>query len=930
MPDVSYNQQSFLIDGKRFWLLGASIDYARIVPEQWGNHIDAAAQAGFNTIDVAAPWMIHEPKEGKYEFDGWANVRQFIELCHERGMRVIFRPGPFIGGGYDGGGLPGWLLGTPDIAVRAANEPFLERVGRYFRKLMGEVADLQATNDGPIIAVQLEHQWVCSNDEQAGKYLGELMRFLRERGINVPITNANELWQEVAETIDTWRGWDDLLAHLRQLRTLRDDSPLLVSAFESSATQCWGQSADATRSPMRTLWHATEALAAGGHLVVNPFAGGTNFGFLSGQLSGPNGGPVATLAHPDAPLGEAGSRGEKYNYLKRVISFANAFAHVFAELDPDHRPVAMDPLDLEHRLDNGKRNAAKNNHRAASVSIVGQRGPRGRIIFAFSDGDTQTTSLLLDNGLRMPIHFGDQPVRWYLFDADLGGAGRLDYANVCPFTLIERSIVVFFGPAGSNALLSINGSPIEATIPGGNTPLLLKHRNLNIVIASDEQINGTFVRDDSLYIGTACFDGDGNPIAMIGAKPAVLKSGGDEFQVVETNNTNSKSKRSSSKKTTITPESWMVAPADEHIDGSFPRFASLSGPESLSQCGAPTGYGWYKIEFNVSGTKKYNVAMPGAGDRVHIYHAGKLQRIVGTGAGADPSPFDLRFEKGAVVLTALADNLGRYCDGSDFAMQKGIFDHLYALKALRTNKPKVVEAKPLDPFAVRKYIAHRAKGQLSDREQALWAFKHLKKSPVLVHAPALPISGTFALNDAPVYYYAGPNGHQPLNLLLDPSSELFKRGGNELRFAPDLGLADELPKAMAATSIYECVENLTDKANWSFAKWEPPKKNQFTEPAANSKGKLARPCWWRATFTAPEDGGHLRLNLASMSKGQAYINGNDLGRYFTQTVTGKSVGPQTDLYIPTPWVNPSEPNELLIFDEHGFDARKVKIISTEL
>lgn len=934
MPDVSYNQQCFLIDGKRFVMLGAAIDYARIPPELWADRIDAAVQAGFNTIDTASPWVVHEPKEGKFDFDGWANVRQFIELCHERGMRVVFRPGPFIGGGYDGGGLPGWLLGSPEIAVRVANEPFLERVGRYFRKLIGEVADLQATSGGPIIAVQLEHQWVCSNDLQAQKYLGELLRFLRERGINVPITNANELWQEARETIDTWRGWDDLLSHLRQLRTLRTDTPLIVSAFEPSAMHTWGNGqskggdTELLRTPLRTLWHAAEALAAGGHMVVNPFAGGTNFGFLSGQLSGPNGGPVANAPNPDAPLNEAGERGEKYGALKRIITFANTFSHIFAEIDPDHQPVAQDPQVLAQHIESSKRGTAKNNNqRAAAISIVAQRGPRGRVVFVFSDGQTESTSLLLDDGLRMPIHFGEQPVRWYLFDADLGGAGRLEFANICPFALIGRSMIVFFGPAGTGALLSINGSPIEATVPTNAAPLALKHRQLTVVICSDDQIDGTFVKDESVYVGINGFDGDGNPLPRDGVTKAFVVRSEAVVEPVEWNGNTPKSKRAATKKPTIAPDQWMIAPAEEHVTGTFPRFASLSGPESLSQCGAPIGYGWYRIELNASATKKHTIALPAVGDRIHLYLDGKLQRIVGTAVGADPSPFEIRLEKGAHVISALADNLGRYSDGSDIAMQKGIYEHIYALKTLRTNKLKVVDAKPLDPFAVRDYIAHRAKGQLSDTSQAMWAFKHLKKSKILIHAPALTISGTFALNDTPVYYYAGPHGHAPLNLLLDPTSELFKRGGNDLRFAPDLGMAEDLPKTLAGVSIYECVDNLTEKANWSFAKWEPPKSAQFAEPALNGKAKLGLPCWWRAAFALQDPSANLWLDVATLSKGQAYINGNNLGRYFTATATGKAVGPQTKLSIPQPWVKADGPNELLLFDEHGFDARKVKIIS---
>ena len=75
--------------------------------------------------------------------------------------------------------------GTP--ALREANEPFLERVTRYFRKLFGELAAAQATKDGPILLVQVEHDWTCANDEQAERYLREVGRVIRECGVAVPL-----------------------------------------------------------------------------------------------------------------------------------------------------------------------------------------------------------------------------------------------------------------------------------------------------------------------------------------------------------------------------------------------------------------------------------------------------------------------------------------------------------------------------------------------------------------------------------------------------------------------------------------------------------------------------------------------------------------------------------------------------------------------
>ena len=46
---------------------------------------------------------------------------------------------------------------------------------------------------------------------------------------------------------------------------------------------------------------------------------------------------------------------------------------------------------------------------------------------------------------------------------------------------------------------------------------------------------------------------------------------------------------------TINLSNWEVSPAEAYVRGESPRYASLNGPCSLNACGAPTGYGWYRI-----------------------------------------------------------------------------------------------------------------------------------------------------------------------------------------------------------------------------------------------------------------------------------------------------------------------------------------------
>jgi hypothetical protein len=196
------------------------------------------------------------------------------------------------------------------------------------------------------------------------------------------------------------------------------------------------------------------------------------------------------------------------------------------------------------------------------------------------------------------------------------------------------------------------------------------------------------------------------------------------------------------------------------------------------------------------------------------------------------------------------------------------------------------------------------------------------------------------LNNTPLAYYAGETGGCSDCIVLEPDdTPTLKRGSNVLRFAPDLGAAagESAAKEVADhTILYEVTEALTEKAEWSFAKWEPPPPGTprntkgAGRDAAHDRPQRNQPCWWHATFEADAalvaSDQALSLDVASMSKGQAFVNGHNLGRYFSATGEGRRVGPQTRLYLPTPWLKPGSANDLLLFDEHGFDPARVRLL----
>ncbi|TXG47309.1 hypothetical protein EZV62_026603 [Acer yangbiense] len=108
--------------------------------------------------------------------------------------------------------------------------------------------------------------------------------------------------------------------------------------------------------------------------------------------------------------------------------------------------------------------------------------------------------------------------------------------------------------------------------------------------------------------------------------------------------------------------------------------------------------------------------------------------------------------------------------------------------------------------------------------------------------------------------------------------------------------------------------------------------------------------WYKISFFAPEGKGPIALNLASMGKGQAWINGESIGRYWSayrSPSTGctencdyrgnydpfkcqKKCGQpaQTLYHIPRTWIHPGE-NLLVLHEELGGDPSLVSLLTRD-
>ncbi len=920
MPSVTHDGRSFMLDGRRIWLAAGEIHYARLTRPAWADHIHAAKLAGLNTVVTPVFWNRHEPRPGSFDFTGDNDLRAFVELVGKAGMHCVLKLGPFIDAEWDLGGLPAWLLQMPNVALRTANQVFLEACSRYITAVSDQVRSLQVTapgQGGPILMLQCETAWTCGKEDLAQSYLGELLRYFREAGLNVPVINSNNLWQSIEGQIDGWSGTGQMLATMRQLATVRPTQPRIVIEFPIGSTAIWGREPEPAMSTPALVRRMAEILAGGGQFNVTPFSGGRNFGFWPGRLPESLDLFATSEFGKDAAVTETAKPAASHAAVRRIAHLASRFGRVFANLDPSFQPIAIDPEsfgdDAAGAAGGGSSKKSKSANGNGRISIVNASGSQGSVAFLFADpaaGHAQTT-LLLPDGSTLPVTIGDQGVAWCLFDVHLGGRANLDYSNLNAFATLG-SVFIAYGPAGARGMISINGSPLDVEVPGGKTPLAVEHEGLTIVIANEEQIDSIFVADDAVYLGVSGVSPKGEVSTPAGTRQYSRITPDGKIHALTDNSRTSHAGRK------VKQGDWETATAEDYQNGVSARYASVTGPADLALLGCPHGYGWYRITLTgTAGRKK--VMAPMSGDRLQFFMDGDSIGTMGVGPGAG-AELTLPLKKAAQQLVILADNMGRFCGGINLGEKKGLFGDLYEVSPLKLAKPKVQAGDPIDLLNFRKPLWEMSEGDTTSPDRLTWQFMHRRKTPLIVSIATPPAHGILILNDEPLTAFdrSGPD-----RIVL--TSEQLRQGKNVLQIAlvSDVHEQADMDRLGDALTIHEAVNSLTEKSEMAFAKWEPPTASQFAAPA---KSVPAGPRWWRCTFSGGEaPDATVVFEPVGMTKGEVFLNGRHLARYFTATPDGKKVPPTERIILPNAWLNSSGENTLMIFDEHGANPGKTKL-----
>jgi beta-galactosidase GanA len=184
---VGYDQYSMTIGGQRVYITAGEFDPWRTPsPSLWLDDLQKMKADGYDAVTVYFDWGYQSPSPGVYDFTGVRDMNEFLNMAQQAGLYVIARQGPYINAETDGGGIPSWVLTSPN-GYRSPAQPYLSAALQWTSEIDPIIAAHQITKGGDVIAYQVENEY-ANQGTAAQQYMADLEQQARSDGIDVPFT----------------------------------------------------------------------------------------------------------------------------------------------------------------------------------------------------------------------------------------------------------------------------------------------------------------------------------------------------------------------------------------------------------------------------------------------------------------------------------------------------------------------------------------------------------------------------------------------------------------------------------------------------------------------------------------------------------------------------------------------------------------------
>lgn len=500
---LTVDRSSLRLDGRAWSPVMGEFHYTRYPESEWREELLRMKAGGIDIVSTYVFWIHHEEVEGEWDWSGRRNLREFVQLAGEAGLKVVVRCGPWCHGEVRNGGLPDWVVQKID-KTRSEDPAFLGAVRTLYGQIAHQLDRLLWKDGGPVIGIQVDNEY-----NGPAEYLLALKRIAREAGLDVPLYTrtgwpqlhtpmpfgeilplygayAEGFWDR-ATTSMPGRYWNAF-----RFSTLRIDENI---ANEQLGRRDVRDAPDVARYPYLTC-EIGGGMMSSYHrrILMNPAdvestvlvklgSGSTMLGYYMYQGGVNPPGKLTTLMEAQAtaatnwndlpvknydfqaPLGAAGQLRPQYHWLRRLHLFLADFGSALADMPafmPTVRPEGRDDtrtLRWAVRSDGARGYVFVNNYER-SRTLPAKPGVQFR--------------LDLPSGPRVfpeaPIDVPADSFFFWPFNFDLGHGIALDYATaepVCAIDTAEGRTVFFAETAGVPAQFAVAGERAPRNVTPG-------------------------------------------------------------------------------------------------------------------------------------------------------------------------------------------------------------------------------------------------------------------------------------------------------------------------------------------------------------------------------------------------------------------------------------------------------------------------------
>lgn len=348
----------FLLDGEPFQIRSGEMHPARIPVEYWRHRVTMARAMGLNTVSIYVMWNYVEPRPGEFDFrTERRDVVRFIRLCQAEGMWVLLRPGPYVCGEWDLGGIPPYLLADADIRLRVHDDArYMAAVRRYVGELAPRIRPLMVGNGGPVLMVQVENEYGSYGSDPA--YLEQLRQLWLDQGIDGPFYTEDGLGQlernhsNVSGGAIALSGGD--APSIAAARAAYPTVPAMAGEVYPGWLTHWGEQNLA--GPSDVSGDLKAFMANGESFNLYMVHGGTSFGFYAGANANDLSGayqPDITSYDYAAPITEQGVATPQYHaYRDLIAGYLKTTPPAIPDPKPTIAPAAVTPTVYASLWDN--------------------------------------------------------------------------------------------------------------------------------------------------------------------------------------------------------------------------------------------------------------------------------------------------------------------------------------------------------------------------------------------------------------------------------------------------------------------------------------------------------------------------------------------------------------------------------------------------